>query len=257
MKNYIDDELLKHLVSITSDIAKGNYYKDISKLADRKYPDTITQLAESFGMMMVRIQARELRLENILYNTAEAFAEAIDAKSPWTSGHSKRVTQYAISIAKEINSDEQFIKNTKIAALLHDIGKIGIPEKILNKRSVLNKKERRRMQHHSSIGAKIVEHIEEFTDVVPAIRYHHERFDGSGYPEGLEGESIPLIARILAVADGFDCLISDRPYKKKQTKYKAYRTLMREKNKQWDGKIVDLFINVQRRKNRRRRHHVV
>jgi len=248
MEKYIEKSLLKQLINVAADIANGNYSKDIIKLTDKKYPKKILELAEAFGLMSVQLESREMRLENLLYDVVESLVEAIDAKSYWTAGHSKRVTRYALLIADDMGLDKAFVKKLKMAALLHDIGKLGISEKILDKEAILDEDEKTVMKKHPVIGTKIVGHIKEFREVLDGIRYHHENYDGKGYPNGLRGAEIPLIARILAVADSFDCITSDRPYKKKISKYHAYRVLISQKNKQWDGGVVDAFLRSQKRK---------
>jgi putative two-component system response regulator len=142
-----------------------------------------------------------------------AFARAIEAKSPYTQGHAERVATYALSLAAEIGLPEDKWETLRNGALLHDIGKISIPDVILDKPTALTAEEFEIVKLHTVQGARIVEPLRSIRDAVPLIRWHHERFDGRGYPDGLAGEEIPLLVRVLAVADVYDSLASKRPYR--------------------------------------------
>jgi len=155
-----------------------------------------------------------MTMRKIYFETIQALATAIEAKDPYTKGHSERVAEFAAIIAEEMKLPENEVNNLKFAALLHDIGKIGIPEHILNKPDKLTKEEFDVVKTHPDMGASIVKKIDFLMHASSIIRYHHERYNGSGYPEGLTGEQIPLGAAILAVADTFDALTTDRPYRK-------------------------------------------
>ncbi|MFH1645168.1 MAG: HD-GYP domain-containing protein, partial [Candidatus Omnitrophota bacterium] len=156
----------------------------------------------------------------LLMHTAVAFAAAVDARDPYTHGHSERVTNYSEAIFENmihnLSEKEQilFRQRMRISAALHDIGKIAISDSILHKPKKLTDKERKIIQTHPEVGAEIVSRIKGLKDIVGGIKYHHERYDGSGYPEGLKGEGIPLMARIIAVADVYDAMVSDRPYRR-------------------------------------------
>lgn len=183
--------------------------------------------------------------ERLIEHTNEAIlamAEAVDKKSPWTSGHSKRVTDFAISLGKGIGMNEGQLHDLRTAGLLHDIGKIGTPGTVLNKPDKLSTEEREIINRHPADGAHILANMRQFTPVLPAIRHHHECFDGKGYPDGLKGEDIPLAARILAVADSYDAMTSDRPYRKGLTQDEALSVLQKEKGKQFDPQIVEVFV---------------
>ena len=131
-----------------------------------------------------------------------------------------------------------------LAGLLHDIGKIGIPESILDKPGKLTKEEYEIVKRHPEIGAEILSSIRQFEEVVPAIRHHHERYDGRGYPDGLKGEEIPVMARIIAVADAFDAMLSKRPYRDALSLNSAVKELQRNKGSQFDPQIVDILLNI-------------
>jgi putative nucleotidyltransferase with HDIG domain len=154
------------------------------------------------------------RIEKNYFSTVEALAAAIEVKDPYTRGHSKRVTQYAIVLAERFGVSQADVTNLQYGATLHDIGKIGISEAILNKPGKLNPEEFDVIRKHPVIGDHIIERVDFLQGSRPVVRAHHERFDGTGYPDGLKDEDIPFLARIVAVVDFFDALTSDRPYRK-------------------------------------------
>lgn len=155
-----------------------------------------------------------MNMRKIYLETIQALATTIEAKDPYTRGHSERVAKYSTIIAEEMNLSEDFLNTLNFAALLHDIGKIGIPDEILNKPGKLSEDEFEKIKIHPALGASIVKKIDFLASASSFIRFHHERLNGDGYPDGLKGEDIPLGAAILAVADSFDALTSDRPYRR-------------------------------------------
>ncbi len=154
------------------------------------------------------------RSEDLFMSTITALANAIDAMSPWTKGHSERVAKIAVEIGESMGLDEEAIKNLQIGGILHDIGKIGIPCSILNKPGRLTPEEYEKVKQHPVIGYKILKPIRELKDILPIVLYHHERCDGSGYPDGLKCNQIPMLARIVAVADVIEAMTAERPYKR-------------------------------------------
>lgn len=188
------------------------------------------------------------RKHRLFIHTTIAFAAAIDAKDHYTHGHTTRVTNFCLEIAGKLSRgnkkmfNEKFLEQLHIAALLHDIGKIGIPEFILNKEGPLNDEERKRIQEHPFIGATILNPIQELRDAVLGVKYHHERFDGTGYPEGLKGDNIPLIAAVIAVADAFDAMTTDRPYRKGLSKKSAIEEIKRVSGKQLNPQIAEIAV---------------
>ena len=173
-----------------------------------------------------------------------ALAIAIDAKDPHTRGHSVRVAKYAAATAEEMRLEPHEIENILYAGFLHDIGKIGVSEKILYKPAVLNIEEWEAVKAHPVTGAKILEPIPSLHEIVPLVRHHHERYDGTGYPEGLTGEEIPLGARILAVTDAFEAMTSYRPYSHAIYPAQATTILKEGMGKQWDAKVVKAFLGT-------------
>lgn len=153
------------------------------------------------------------RLEKNYFSTVEALAAAIEAKDPYTRGHSKRVTQFAIVLAERFKVSEAEMKDLQYGAMLHDIGKIGVRGQILNKRGRLTPEEYKIIKRHPIVGERIIDRVDFLQGARPVVRSHHERFDGTGYPDGLQDEEIPLLARIVAVVDFYDALTSERPYR--------------------------------------------
>ncbi|MEW6714733.1 MAG: PAS domain S-box protein [Nitrospirota bacterium] len=183
-------------------------------------------------------------LQMLLVNSITSLASVIDAKSPWTKGHSERVTRYAVAIAKEMGLSKEIVETVELGGLLHDIGKVGTYDIILDKPSELHAKEMEEIRQHPVKGASILQPIKQFKKIVPLLRHHHEKMDGSGYPDGLKGEDIPLLARVLCVADAYDSMVSDRPYRKAPGKEYAISELKRCSGTQFDIRIVEAFLKI-------------
>ncbi len=181
--------------------------------------------------------------ENYL-NTVEALVQALEAKDTYTSGHSERVGKFSVAIAEEIKMSDEKIVFLKYAAVLHDIGKIGVSETILNKEGKLLDLEWESIRAHPVIGQTIIKKIKFLFDIGLVVRHHHERYDGKGYPDGIKGEEIPLEARIIAVADTYDAITSDRIYRKGRTHDEAIAELKRVAGTQLDPEIVEIFCKV-------------
>jgi len=178
-------------------------------------------------------------LQSASVSTIAALAAAVDAKDHYTHGHSEAVSKYAVGIATELRLSPEEKFNVRIAALLHDVGKIGIPDTVLNNPGQLDTHERELIQNHPSVGEKIVKQVPQLQKILPGILYHHERYDGAGYPCGLSGEKIPLVARIICVADSYDAMTSNRPYRNAMTPAQALAELNDNKNTQFDPACVD------------------
>lgn len=186
----------------------------------------------------------EVRLENLLNETVISLAKAIDARDPYTSFHSNQVAKYAYHIALKMGLEKE-ANNIMVGAQLHDIGKISIPEYILNKPERLTETEEKIMRQHPINGYEIIKDINEFISrgVHDIILYHHERYDGLGYPYGLSGENIPLPARIVAVADSFDAMTTKRSYKNSLSKSAAIHQLILHADTQFDSNVVKVFLD--------------
>jgi len=183
-------------------------------------------------------------LEQLDLGTLTALARAIDAKSAWTAGHSERVTSLALKMANAMGLPAKSLEIMHRGGLLHDIGKIGTPPHILDKLGRLSPEEMQIMRDHVNIGVRILEPITCFREALPMVAQHHEWFDGSGYPAGLAGENISLHARILAVADSYDALVSDRPYRKGLPKQQALEMLRRNSGTQFDPMVIEVFMRL-------------
>jgi len=174
-------------------------------------------------------------------NFVSALASSIDAKDPYTHGHSRRVTLYSLAIAEAMELGPDETEDLELAGYLHDIGKIGLPQDILQKPCALTEKEFSIVRKHPRNGVRILENLKNLRRVSELILHHHERLDGTGYPGGLAGEDIPLGARILAVADAFDAITSDRPYRRGASVEQALEEIERNSGRQFDGRIVRVF----------------
>ncbi|HXH27756.1 MAG TPA: HD domain-containing phosphohydrolase, partial [Candidatus Polarisedimenticolia bacterium] len=208
-------------------------------------------LAATFNGMAEQIQgyvqrlASAAQLNNELFmGTIKALAEAIDEKDPYTRGHSERVNRYAVLLAKQMGLSRAEIRQVHISSLFHDIGKIGIEDKILRKPAVLTDEEYTIMKQHPEKGAQMLSKIKAMKDIIPGMRFHHERWDGSGYPLRLRGEQIPLAARIVAVADAFDAMTTNRPYQKAMPYDKAIARLFELADKAFDRRVVSAFSDA-------------
>ncbi|DAB21137.1 TPA: hypothetical protein CPT85_08305, partial [Candidatus Gastranaerophilales bacterium HUM_21] len=192
-----------------------------------------------------KFHSEEIINQGHLIEVVTSLASAIDAKDEYTKGHSSSVSRYSEALARALNLPEKDVERIKLGALLHDIGKIGIPENVLKKPSKLTDEEWEIMKQHPTIGAeKVLMPNESLHDLIPIVKYHHEHWDGSGYPEKLKGEDIPLAARIVSVADAYHALISDRPYRKGMSNEKACEILKVGAGIQWDKNLVSEFINI-------------
>lgn len=192
--------------------------------------------------------AGALQNRNVILNTIYALAATVDAKDHHTYGHSKKVAGYAADIAGALGYDKEGIERIRAGALLHDIGKIGISDAVLTKREELSADDWELIRAHPGLGVSIIKNIDNLSNCLAAVQYHHERYDGAGYPSGLKGQNIPLDARILAVADCYDAMTSYRPYRSyKAATEQALEELRRGAGTQFDPEIVEVFINFQKK----------
>ncbi len=196
--------------------------------------------------ILLATQAHNIQLlvqsNQMFLGSLHAMSSAIDARDPYTQGHSKRVARLGFELAKILTLSEPACQEIYLSGILHDIGKIGIPDSVLLKDGPLTDDEFRTIQQHPEIGYRIVERLGQLQFVLPGVLHHHERFDGKGYPHGLAGESIPLMARILAVADAFDAMTSSRPYRDAMPLDRAIGIISRGCDEQWDKNVVEAFL---------------
>ncbi|EQB63510.1 MAG: hypothetical protein RBG1_1C00001G1089 [candidate division Zixibacteria bacterium RBG-1] len=183
-------------------------------------------------------------LENTYLSVITTLANAIEARDFYTAGHTERVSRWAVTLAKKLNWPELKIKEVRMGSILHDIGKIGIPDHILNKPASLTKQEFEIMKTHPEIGVRILQGITFLTPALPYVLYHHERYDGKGYPKGLLGENVPLEGRLMSIVDTFDAITSDRPYRKNLGYDKAVQEIKDNTGKQFDAEMAKAFLEA-------------
>ncbi len=209
-------------------------------------PDTIDLLKSFSEGAAVAVNNAHLyqKIQDSYFEIVKALAQAIEAKDPYTHGHSARVMEYAVLIAQKLDLPEEEIESLRYAAMLHDIGKIGVRGIILNNPDGLTGEEYDEIKKHPIVGEGIIKPIELLQPIRPFIKHHHEWYNGKGYPYGLSGENIPLGARILAVTDAYDAMKSDRPYRKALTEETAIQELKHGSSTQFDPKIVEIFLEI-------------
>ncbi len=185
-------------------------------------------------------------MRSMFLSTISALAAALEAKDPYTQGHAERVSRLAVKLARELDLPESEVELMSYVGTLHDIGKIGVHDAILKKPGVYRREEFEEMKVHPDVGARIIKDIKALGTGASWVRHHHEHYDGSGYPDGLSGESIPLGARIISVADAFDAMVSGRPYRPARTPEDAARELVRCAGTQFDPEIVERMVALSR-----------
>ncbi len=187
---------------------------------------------------------RYIDMQDVYLSTVTALATSIDAKDPYTKGHSDRVNQYTLKMARQLKLPEDQLDMLQYMSLLHDIGKIGIKDSVLNKPGKLTEEEFDEIKKHPEVGYRIISEIKYLSKSAEVVRHHHERYNGMGYPSGLIGEKIPLGSRIISVADAYDAMTTERPYKKAMTHEEALLELNRCSGTQFDPRVVKAFIEV-------------
>jgi putative two-component system response regulator len=232
---------LNDLSSVKSALRNGASDYLIKPVKIEELPVVIERNLERRRLESNRLQQNT---SEILLKALRALMRALDAKDEYSSGHSQRVVILAMRMADELNLNEEERYTLQLSAFLHDIGKIGMPDSILKKADSLEDYEFRRAKDHPVIGSKIIAEIEELGDVASIVRHHHERFDGTGYPDGLKGEAIPFFSRILAILDSYEALVSDRVYRKAINKTQALEEINKNAALQFDPFLVDVFSRV-------------
>ncbi len=235
---------LSNLTAVSGELAKGNF----DRRADVKVANEIGELGRAFNLMADEIQSYIQKVEaasaenkSLFMNSIRAIANAIDAKDPYTRGHSERVSAYSLIIARHCGLEGAAIRVVEISSLLHDVGKIGIEDKILRKPGALTNDEFAVMKTHPSKGADILGGISQMAPMIPGIKHHHERWAGGGYPDGLKGQSIPLLARIIGVADAFDAMTTNRPYQRAMTFPAAAARINELAQSVYEPSVVEAF----------------
>jgi putative nucleotidyltransferase with HDIG domain len=239
---------IQRLADTTHEIAAGNF---AGRVETKGLPFELSDLATDFNRMGGYVEGyveqlrRAAQLNRELFiGSLRALVAAIDAKDPYTRGHSERVAAVSRTVARYLQLPDEVQHKVWIGALLHDVGKIGIEDTVLRKESMLSPREYEQMKMHTVIGAEIMTSIEQLKEVIPAIRSHHEAWNGRGYPDGLKGEQIPLFARIVAVADTFDAITTNRPYQQAYSLEFAVETITKLAGNRFDAKIVTAFLRA-------------
>ena len=233
---------IAQLAESTRAISQGQYGASVDVTGTAEIAD----LSENFNVMSAsirdafeKVQKAARENQELFLSSIRALAAAIDAKDPYTRGHSERVARYSSAIAKEMNLPADEARKVRLSALLHDVGKIGIDDRIIRKPTALTDEEFELMKAHPVKGAAIMETIPQLADIIPGMKYHHEKWEGGGYPDGLKGEQIPMQARIVAVADAFDAMTTTRPYQKAMEVSYVLERLREMSSKRFDGAVVD------------------
>lgn len=245
---YYYEKLNRHFLLETTPVVgdEGILYVhsviDITELKEKG--KKLIQNKDAFFNMLKDLDISYKELKSLFNGLIFAFADALDAKSQWTRGHSERVTAYALSIAKEMGLADSELETLKTAAILHDIGKIGTYDAVLDKPGRLTEEEFELVKKHPGKGAEILRHIKQLESAIPILKHHHERVDGNGYPDRLKSEDIPLLARILCVADAYDAMTADRPYRQGLSKDIAIEELKRCSGTQFTPEVVEAFIRL-------------
>lgn len=247
---------LQRLLAVIGKVTSGDYSDEIMDLTRESVSEPVRMIAEAMGLMMVKVEAREFRLEQLVdqlgrlneqirqntVQTVAAMAQALEARDSYTRGHAERVSQIAVKIAEEMGLEKQQIELVRTAGLMHDIGKIGCSDRIFQNHGPKNPPDVvKEILAHPLVGEEILSRLEFLNPVTAIIVAHHERMDGKGYPRRITGNDIPLEARIIAVADGFDAMTTDRPYQKAKTVQTALAILEDGAGTHWDSEVVAAF----------------
>ncbi len=249
--NDINPKIMKLLVTAYSDVKilidAINYAKIYRYIKKPYTPDELLMIVDS------ALECYQLKMDNeklisdlkeLFSGTVKAIIEALDAKDSFTLGRSKRVAFYALKIVNKMALSPTEVSQIELAGLLHDIGMIGVAEEILNKTQKLTDEEYSKIKMHVQYSVKILEDIKQLYEIVEIIKYHHEYYNGCGYPYGLKGDEIPLGSRIIAIADAFDSMVSNRAYRKSKTPQEAIEVIKQGAGQQFDPDLVQIFINI-------------
>lgn len=239
---------IQRLATSSAEIAAGRYGQrvDVAPVG-REVDDlarTFNQMSGQIANSVEQLKQAASANRDLFVSSLRAFAAAIDAKDPYTRGHSERVARYSRTIARHLGLADELQERIWIGALLHDVGKIGIEDRVLKKGGVLTAAEYDQMKLHTVIGADILGPIEQLREMLPIVRWHHEAWNGRGYPDGLRGEEIPLLARVVGVADTFDAITTTRPYQTAHTPEYGVQTVTKLTGTRFDAKVVTAFLKA-------------
>ncbi len=236
---------IAQLADSTRAVREGQYGTRVEVTGTAEIADlseNFNRMSESVKEAFEKVQRAARENQELFLASIRALAAAIDAKDPYTRGHSERVARYASAIAREMGLSPDEVRKTRLSALLHDVGKIGIDDRIIRKPTALTDEEFELMKAHPAKGAAIMETIPQLADIIPGMKHHHEKWEGGGYPDGLKGEEIPMQARIVAVADAFDAMTTTRPYQKAMEVTYVLARLREMANKRFDSKVIEALV---------------
>jgi putative nucleotidyltransferase with HDIG domain len=253
------DQAVERLVEVVQKVAEGEYGDDIMKLTRDEVPEPVRTVAEAMGLMMVKVEAREFRLERLLDDLRElnrrikqntigvlsSLSQALHERDQYTQGHASRVSEYAERTARELGLNDEEVESIRLGGLLHDIGKIGFPDELFdNHGKKLPKHLIKEVTRHPAIGYRIIKDLDFLGPAIDYVHYHHERIDGRGYPKGLKNGDIPIGAQIVAAADVFDAVTTDRPYQKGMSLDEALTILRKQAGIKLDEKVIQAFTRA-------------
>lgn len=252
-------EELDKLLVIINEIAKGNYSNEIMPLTSDKTSEPVRTIAEAMAMMMVKVEAREYKLEMLVeelkdlneqikqntIKTVTAMAVALSKRDEYTEGHTARVSEMACRMAESMGLEEKEIERIRLAGILHDIGKIGFPDLLFAAHGQKNPPEVvKEIIRHPKVGAEILAPLDFLVPVIEYVHSHHERPDGKGYPRRLKNEDLSIGTKILAVADAFDAMTTERPYQKPMSHEKVLEVMEKNRDTKWDGDCIDALAQI-------------
>jgi len=243
---FLAAKAITYPIDLLTRTARSIAQRDFTQRAEISSRTEIGELAATFNQMVEDIQRYISNLKmaseqnhKLFMDSIEMIAAAVDAKDPYTKGHSGRVAQFSVVLARELGLPEEEVDKIRISAILHDVGKIGIEDRVLKKPGILTNEEFEIMKRHTVMGYEIVRQVKQLTEMLPGIRWHHEALSGRGYPDGVEGDELPLMVRIISVADTFDAITTDRPYHAAAEFTKALEILRKHTGTKYDPIVVD------------------
>ena len=251
------DKAVERLVEVVQKVAEGNYGDEIMELTRDEVPEPVRTVAEAMGLMMVKVEAREFRLERLLDELKElnrqikqntigvlsSLSQALHERDQYTQGHASRVSEYAEKTARQLGLNEEEVEHVRLGGLLHDIGKIGFPDLLFdNHGKRLPKDMVKEVTRHPAIGYRIIQDLDFLGPSLDYVHMHHERLDGKGYPRGLKSPEIPIGAQIVAAADIYDAVTTDRPYQKGMSDPEAKAILQKQAGDKLSAEVVAAFI---------------
>ena len=243
---FLATKAITHPIDLLARTARSIAQQDFTQRAEIRSRTEIGELASTFNQMAEDIQRHigELRMASeqnrqLFMDSIKMIAAAVDAKDQYTEGHSWRVARYSEMLAQELGLPEEEIDKIRISAILHDVGKIGVEDRVLKKTGILTNEEFEIMKAHTSMGEEIVSRVKQLNEMLPGIRSHHEALDGGGYPDGLKSDELPMMVRIISVADTFDAITTDRPYQDAMAFPKALEILRKHADTKYDPRVVD------------------